>query len=107
MDPAGSGRTVRLEDNFGPVAVRGWFRTGVQRDAGIRTMLFAKEPQLTNLPSHEIYGQMPRELSREYDLGDGIMTVAVLAPFASRSVHLTDLGRLRLQETERVIALRT
>jgi 3-phosphoshikimate 1-carboxyvinyltransferase len=107
MDPAGSGKPFRLEDNFGRVAVRDWSRSGLQIDADIRTMLFAKEPQLSNLPSHEIYGQMPRELSREYDLGDGIMTVAVLAPFASQTVHLTDLGRLRLQETERVIALRT
>ena len=35
------------------------------------------------------------------------MTVAVLAPFALSVPHLTDLGRLRLQETERVAALRT
>jgi 3-phosphoshikimate 1-carboxyvinyltransferase len=50
---------------------------------------------------------MPQQLSREYDLGDSIMTVAVLAPFASQTIRLTELGRLRLQESERVIALRT
>ncbi len=35
------------------------------------------------------------------------MTAIVLAPFASKSCRFTDLGRLRLQETERVDALRT
>src|SRR5205085_10435314 len=35
-----------------------------------------------------------------------IMTAAILAPFMGRVVRLTDLGRLRLQETERVHALR-
>jgi len=35
------------------------------------------------------------------------MTAIILAPFASYAVKFTDLGRLRLQETERVVALRT
>jgi 3-phosphoshikimate 1-carboxyvinyltransferase len=34
------------------------------------------------------------------------MTAAVLAPFMGQIIRLTDLGRLRLQETERVSALR-
>jgi 3-phosphoshikimate 1-carboxyvinyltransferase len=46
-------------------------------------------------------------ISRDKDLGDSIMMAAVLAPFAAEPVLLTDLGRLRLQETERVVALRT
>jgi 3-phosphoshikimate 1-carboxyvinyltransferase len=50
---------------------------------------------------------MPSELSREHDLGDSIMTAAVLAPFAGQIIRLTDLNRLRYQETERVVALRT
>jgi 3-phosphoshikimate 1-carboxyvinyltransferase len=41
------------------------------------------------------------------DLGDSIMTAIVLAPFALAPVRFTDLGRLRVQETERVVALRT
>src|SRR4030095_5095197 len=49
----------------------------------------------------------PKQLSREYDLGDSIMTVAVLAPFANQAIQLTELGRLRLQETVRVVAIRT
>ena len=35
------------------------------------------------------------------------MTAIVIAPFSSRPVRFTDLGRLRVQECERVVALRT
>jgi len=45
--------------------------------------------------------------SRQTDLGDSIMTAVVLAPFAVLPAKFTDLGRLRVQETERVVALRT
>ncbi|HZT22948.1 MAG TPA: 3-phosphoshikimate 1-carboxyvinyltransferase [Verrucomicrobiae bacterium] len=50
---------------------------------------------------------LPAEISRKRDLGDSIMTAIVLAPFAEQPVRFVDLGRLRLQETERVVALRT
>jgi 3-phosphoshikimate 1-carboxyvinyltransferase len=46
-------------------------------------------------------------LSRKGHLGDSIMTAIVLAPFWRTAARFTDLGRLRLQECERVIALRT
>jgi 3-phosphoshikimate 1-carboxyvinyltransferase len=45
--------------------------------------------------------------SRRTDLADSIMTAIVLAPFASAATQFTDLGRLRVQESERVKALRT
>jgi 3-phosphoshikimate 1-carboxyvinyltransferase len=45
--------------------------------------------------------------SRQTDLGDSIMTAIVLAPFAVLPACFTDLGRLRVQECERVVALRT
>jgi len=47
------------------------------------------------------------KISRATDLGDSIMTAIVLAPFSLNQTHFTDLGRLRVQETERVAALRT
>jgi 3-phosphoshikimate 1-carboxyvinyltransferase len=50
---------------------------------------------------------LPASVSRRTDLGDSIMTAIVLAPFAGHPVHFTDLGRLRVQECERVVALRT
>lgn len=45
-------------------------------------------------------------VSRARDLGDSIMTAIVLAPFWSQASSFTDLGRLRVQECERVRALR-
>ena len=50
---------------------------------------------------------LPAVISRRTDLGDSIMTAIVLAPFAAKPVRFTDLGRLRVQECERVVALRT
>lgn len=50
---------------------------------------------------------LPESISRKDQLGDSIMTAIVLAPFAKRPTRFTDLGRLRLQECERVVALRT
>src|SRR5438093_605105 len=46
-------------------------------------------------------------ISRQGDLGDSIMTAIVLAPFAEKPTTCRDLGRLRMQECERVKALRT
>jgi 3-phosphoshikimate 1-carboxyvinyltransferase len=46
-------------------------------------------------------------ISRLNELADSIMTAIVLAPFAGQPIKFIDLGRLRLQETERVVALRT
>jgi 3-phosphoshikimate 1-carboxyvinyltransferase len=45
--------------------------------------------------------------SRSTDLADSIMTAIVLAPFAPAATLFIDLGRLRVQECERVEALRT
>jgi 3-phosphoshikimate 1-carboxyvinyltransferase len=50
---------------------------------------------------------VPAVVSREHDLGDSIMTAIVLSPFALLPARFTDLGRLRVQECERVVALRT
>jgi 3-phosphoshikimate 1-carboxyvinyltransferase len=53
-----------------------------------------------------VYLPPPPSISREGQLGDGIMTAIVIAPFVCRSTKFTDLGRLRVQECERVVALR-
>jgi 3-phosphoshikimate 1-carboxyvinyltransferase len=53
------------------------------------------------------YLPLPGEISRRNQLGDSIMTAVVLAPFAEHPVKFTELDRLRLQECERVAALRT
>jgi 3-phosphoshikimate 1-carboxyvinyltransferase len=48
-----------------------------------------------------------KPLSRTHDLGDAIMTAIVLAPLLPKPSLFTELGRLRVQESERVAALRT
>jgi len=72
------------------VEVTNWPLTGWQVDAHFPRFL-----------------SQPREVSRQTDLGDSIMTAIVLAPLADRPTSFTDLGRLRVQECERVEALRT
>jgi 3-phosphoshikimate 1-carboxyvinyltransferase len=72
------------------VVVRRWPRSGWQIDAELPRFL-----------------PLPAELSRERHLADAILTAIVLAPFAARPTRFTDLGRLRVQECERVVALRT
>ena len=47
------------------------------------------------------------ELSRMKDLADSIMTAIVMTPFGPYSLKFVALGRLRVQECERVVALRT
>jgi 3-phosphoshikimate 1-carboxyvinyltransferase len=49
----------------------------------------------------------PGRISRRSDLGDSIMTGISIAPFGNGISQFTDLGRLRVQECERVVALRT
>jgi 3-phosphoshikimate 1-carboxyvinyltransferase len=50
---------------------------------------------------------LPGEVSRRSQLGDSIMTAIVLAPFANAPTRFRDLQRLRVQECERVAALKT
>jgi 3-phosphoshikimate 1-carboxyvinyltransferase len=51
--------------------------------------------------------QSQTTISRSLDLGDSIMTAVVVAPFHEQAIEFTDLARLRVQECERVVALRT
>ena len=54
-----------------------------------------------------VQGPWRAAYSRQTDLADSIMTAIVLAPFAPKTTRFTELGRLRVQECERVKALRT
>jgi 3-phosphoshikimate 1-carboxyvinyltransferase len=49
---------------------------------------------------------LPENISRERDLGDSIMTAIMLAPFGARPTKFTGLAHLRVQECDRVAALR-
>ncbi len=72
-----------------PISVVDWPKTDWQADA-----------------SFPDYMPLPDEISRERDLGDSIMTAIILAPLADKPIVFRDLGRLRVQECERVSALR-
>jgi 3-phosphoshikimate 1-carboxyvinyltransferase len=73
----------------GRVTVAHWPVSGWQADAAFPRFL-----------------PLPGTVSRASDLADSIMTAIVLAPFAAHPVRFTELGRLRVQECERVAALR-
>ena len=84
------------------LAVAHWPASGWQIDQQSRLT----GPILKSLPTGT--AGFPRRISRQRDLGDSIMTaIVVAAVVAPEPVHFTDLGRLRLQECERVMALRT
>lgn len=82
-----------LRSQGGRVAVRPVPSSGLQADQKFLDLV-AQGPWRTTY-------------SRQTDLADSIMTAIVLAPFAARPTRFTDLGRLRVQECERVKALRT
>jgi 3-phosphoshikimate 1-carboxyvinyltransferase len=108
------------------VQVKSWPKSGWQIDSdfnywlgdfamdsvwsGIYTINFMEEKfgsnwrEKTDILEKEGYSKII--VSRD-DTGDSIMTAIVLAPFAVLPAKFTDLGRLRVQETERVVALRT
>lgn len=93
-----------------PVTVRNWpFESGWQVDARfpeylIRMLAPDRAPFAAARASAS---EPPLQISRIHDLGDSILTAMVLAPLAPRPTLFTDLGRLRLQECERVAAMRT
>ena len=51
--------------------------------------------------------RLVESISRQKHLGDSIMTSITVAPLNPHRTRFTDLGRLRVQECERVAALRT
>jgi 3-phosphoshikimate 1-carboxyvinyltransferase len=80
------------------IEIKNWPKSGWQLDEDFTTYV------------KPFSGAIPAEISRNTDLADSIMTAIVLAPLNKddcRFVKFIDLGRLRLQETERVVALRT
>jgi 3-phosphoshikimate 1-carboxyvinyltransferase len=100
------------------VTVSHWPNSGWQMDEAFRDYAFFRH--LDHLVPEPTKGQKIPDLFREKwdrlatgvisrmrDLGDSIMTAIVIAPLGKKDWKFTDLGRLRLQETERVHALKT
>ncbi len=90
------------------VGINSWPEIGWQIDTrfpGFLLGIAVRSPVFNSTLSDFNWRKM--ELSRIRHLGDSIMTAIVVAPFATQPIKFIDLGRLRLQETERVVALRT
>src|SRR5262249_28458860 len=100
------------------IRVEGWPSSGLQIDERFPEVMKSLVPLVRGLamvpePSKLSMGVTggatsngTSEVSRARDLGDSIMTAVVLAPFSTSPIRFTDLGRLRVQECERVQALR-
>jgi 3-phosphoshikimate 1-carboxyvinyltransferase len=82
-----------LRDTGSRVAVMPVPKSGMQADQKFLDLIVQRDWQAS--------------YSRQTDLADSIMTAIVLAPFAPAATQFTDLGRLRVQECERVKALHT
>jgi 3-phosphoshikimate 1-carboxyvinyltransferase len=95
-------RLERVLSELSRVSVAHWPTSGWQIDEDFAQVLTAPYPSGPGIG----LTFSARVLSRHRDLGDSIMTAMVLAPFASDPIRFTDLGRLRLQECERVSAMR-
>ncbi len=87
---------IKFESRFDlPVEVSKWPDCELQIDAEFPMMI-------------PIWGvQNPALISRHTHLGDSIMTAIVITPLVDHPIEFSDLGRLRVQECERVFALRT
>jgi 3-phosphoshikimate 1-carboxyvinyltransferase len=84
-----------------------WGAGWLLRGSDIRVANWMKRSSQIDSRFPEVIKAFPSVISRQTDLGDSIMTAIVLAPFADSEKTFTDLGRLRVQECERVYALRT
>jgi 3-phosphoshikimate 1-carboxyvinyltransferase len=104
---------------FRPVTVAHWPSSGWQIDERFPRALELSRMEL-NVDMEGVLGDqidkidkeflrfvLKGEISRKRDLGDSIMMAIVLAPTSEKTLRFVDLGRLRLQECERVAALRT
>ncbi len=89
------------------VSVANWPSSGWQIDQQFPRVLARMVDPAYGLESGQTQQEQVPVISRKRDLGDSIMLLIVLAALGSRPVRFTDLGRLRVQECERVAALRT
>jgi len=102
LDASSGSYFVAIAELFGqngakPVTVTHWPVSGWQIDGNF-----------TNAwPLPPVVSRINRPGENILELGDSIMTAMMMAPFGNSPCEFLDLGRLRLQECERVAALRT
>jgi 3-phosphoshikimate 1-carboxyvinyltransferase len=101
------GESISIKHEQSDVSVANWPTSRWQIDADIIDLISTPESSGGRSGRQRLFLAFPGEMSRAHDLADAIMTVIVLASHNSHPIRFTDLGRLRLQECERVVALRT
>ena len=80
-----------------PITVADWPRSSWQVDTNF----------VSALPLPPILSRGGRKDDGVINLGDSVMTAIVITPFSVERCKFLNLGRLRVQECERVVALRT
>jgi 3-phosphoshikimate 1-carboxyvinyltransferase len=88
------------------------FQTISKRLGELEKLGKGDEEKVRTVIGQEVINSSKGEVSRCRDLGDSIMTAIAVAPVTHWAgkrgfIKFTDLGRLRVQESERVVALRT
>ena len=91
---------IKYPPDLFPVTVAAWPQLGMQVDTRFQGFVIY-------MSGREMLGLRSGIISRRSHLGDSIMTAIVMAPLKKMEWNFTDLGRLRVQECERVVALRT
>ncbi|MBI3853788.1 MAG: 3-phosphoshikimate 1-carboxyvinyltransferase [Verrucomicrobia bacterium] len=71
------------------------------------TFFGLSDSEIDEIVAESLDRDIRQVISRRDELGDSIMTAIALAPLLTEPIRFTDLGRLRVQECERVAALRT
>jgi len=121
--PNGEKKECVVYNSEPTVKVMGWPRSGWQVDGNFFKFYDAAETLTRNfnqshlgldetaiakkIEEETLYGP-ELTVSRLVDLGDSIMTAIIMSPFLiMKHAKFIDLGRLRVQECERVVALRT
>ena len=108
-----NGHFEDVKKDFSNIRVKLWPKTLWQIDEAFLKLTKIELPSShspIDIAVLENFLVLPTCVSRNTDLGDSIMTQIVLTPLlksAKEPVRFTDLGRLRVQECERVLALRT
>ena len=101
------------EINLSEVSVLLWPKSQLQMDEAFISLTTINIPDQDSVYVFDQVRivQSPDIISRTTDLGDSIMTQIALSPILRSGLteikFFTDLGRLRVQESERVVALRT
>jgi 3-phosphoshikimate 1-carboxyvinyltransferase len=90
----------KVSTNNSEIKLINWPESWIQVDS-----MFANYLSEFEIPKTALGASEGIALSRKKEFGDSIMTAMIIAPFALRRVRFLDLGRLRVQESDRLVAM--